>query len=175
MGQNTPTGEGDAAARGYLLLSVMIGVLILSVFLLMAVPLWETEMRREREEELLFRARQYVRAIEMYTRKHNNLSPQNYEILVQEKFLRKLYKDPMTDHGRWDAVLQAVGAKKMLIVPGDRVGRFLSRGILVGVCSSSPEEGFREYRGKKKYNEWAFYVGAKEDEEMPELEYAGGL
>src|SRR5512137_2687703 len=104
MGRNTPTGEGSVAPRGYLLLSVMIGVLILSVFLLMAVPLWETEIRREQEEELIFRARQYVRAIELYTRKHNNLSPQNFEILVLEKFLRRLYKDPMTDHGRWDAV-----------------------------------------------------------------------
>jgi type II secretory pathway pseudopilin PulG len=162
------------AVRGYLLLSVMIGVLILTVFLLMAVPLWETEIRREREEELIFRARQYVRAIEMYTRKHNNLSPQNFEILVLEKFLRKLYKDPMTAQGRWDAVLQSVGAKKLLIVPAEQMGRFLSRGILVGVCSTSPDSGFREYRGRKKYNEWAFYVGEKEDEEMPELEYTAG-
>jgi competence protein ComGC len=162
------------AARGYLLLSVMIGVLILSVFLLMAVPLWETEIRREREEELIFRARQYVRAIEMYTRKHNNMSPQNFEILVLEKFLRKLYKDPMTDLGRWDAVLQSVGAKKLLIVPSGQMGRFLSRGILVGVCSMSPDTGFREYRGRKKYNEWAFYAGEKEDEEMPEMEYVAG-
>jgi type II secretory pathway pseudopilin PulG len=170
-GRLKPAGP---AARGYLLLSVMIGVLILTVFLLMAVPLWETEIRREREEELVFRARQYVQAIEMYTRKHNNLSPQNFEILVLEKFLRKLYKDPMTAQGRWDAVLQSVGAKKLLIVPAEQTGRFLSRGILVGVCSTSPDSGFREYRGKKKYNEWAFYVGEKEDEEMPELEYAAG-
>ena len=170
-GRRTPPG---IAARGYLLLSVMIGVLILSVFLLMAVPLWETEIRREREEELIFRARQYVGAIEMFTRKHNNLSPQNFEILVLEKFLRKPYKDPMTDHGRWDAVFQSVGVKKLLIVPADQMGRFLSRGVLVGVCSTSPDTGFREYRGRKKYNEWAFYVGEKEDEEMPELEYAAG-
>ena len=48
---------------------------------------------------------------------------------------------------------------------------YFGRAVLVGVCSTSPETAFREYRGKSKYNEWAFYLGDKENEKMPELQY----
>ena len=75
---------------GYVMIMLMIALAVLSVLMLMAVPLWQTEAQREAEEELVFRARQYVRAIELYVQAHNNLYPQNLEILHLEKFLRRL-------------------------------------------------------------------------------------
>lgn len=151
----------------------MIAICVLAVFLLMAVPLWQTEIQRDAEEELIFRARQYVTAINLYLKKHNNSYPQNFEILHLEKFLRRLYKDPVALDGRWDMVFQdnSAGEIKLLVVPADQAKQFFSRANLVGVCSTSPETAFREYRGKIKYNEWAFYVGENEKEEMPELQY----
>ncbi len=167
-------GERRRRAAGYLLLSVLVVVLILSIFLLAAVPLWNSEVQREREEELLFRARQYVRAIGFYLKAHNNLYPQNLEVLYQEKFLRQPYPDPLSADGRWDLVYQALGSRKLLIVAGEQAARFQARGVLIGVCCTCPDTGFREYRGKKHYNEWAFYLGENENEEMPEMEYVGG-
>jgi len=154
---------------------LIIAVSVLTVFLLMAVPLWETVLQREAEEELLFRGRQYVTAIGLYLKNHNNLHAQNFEILHLEKFLRRLYPDPMTDDGRWDMVFQdnSGAAAKLLVVPAGQAKAYFSRAVLIGVCSTSAETGFREYRGKKKYNEWAFYFGGKEDEDMPELQYEG--
>lgn len=158
---------------GFLLISAVVAVLILSIFMMISLPVWETEMQRELEEELIFRGRQYVGAIELYLRKHPNLYPRNLEVLHVEKCLRRLFKDPMTESGIWDLVYQAQGQsqQKLIIVPEELAGDFEGRGALVGVCSTSPEAGFREYRGKKKYNEWAFYVGEKEDTDMPELQY----
>ncbi|HOW45763.1 MAG TPA: hypothetical protein PK919_11425 [Candidatus Aminicenantes bacterium] len=160
---------------GYVMIMLMIAVAVLSVFMLMAVPLWRTEAQRESEEELVFRARQYVRAIELYVQAHNNLYPQNLEILHLEKFLRQLYPDPVSVDGRWDLVYLdgSGGEPKYLVVPVDMAKAYLGRAALVGVCSTSPETGFREYRGKQKYNEWAFYVGEREGEKMPELHYEG--
>ena len=44
--------------------------------------------------------------------------------------------------------------------------------MIVGVCSGSEEEGYFIYRKKKKYSEWAIYLGEQVDKEMPELKYA---
>jgi type II secretory pathway pseudopilin PulG len=63
---------------GYVMIVLMIAVAVLAVFLLMAVPLWQTEMQRQAEEELIFRARQYVTAIGLYVKNHNNVYPQNF-------------------------------------------------------------------------------------------------
>ena len=114
-------GEPSAPRRrgGYVMLVLMIAVVVLAVLLLMAVPLWQTEAQREAEEELIFRARQYVTAIGFYVKAHNNLYPQNFEILHLEKHLRQLYPDPMSVDGRWDMVFQDTsgGGGKYLVVP----------------------------------------------------------
>jgi hypothetical protein len=63
------------------------------------------------------------------------------------------------------------GSKKLLIVPEELVAKMLNRARIIGVCSTSMGESYREYRKKKQYHEWAFYVGEKIEEEMPNLEY----
>ena len=157
------------------MIALIIAITVLTIFMLMAVPLWQTEMQRDLEEELIFRGQQVVTAINLYLKKHNNMYAQNLEILHLEKLLRHLYKDPMTVDGRWDMVFQdsSAGKAKLLVVAADQAKAYVSRAALIGVCSTSPETGFREYRGKKKYNEWAFYLGGKENEEMPELQFEG--
>jgi type II secretory pathway pseudopilin PulG len=161
---------------GYVMIVLMIAVAVLAVFLLMAVPLWQTEMQRQAEEELIFRARQYVTAIGLYVKNHNNVYPQNFEILHLEKLLRQLYPDPMSADGLWDMVFQDTsgGEAKYLVVPAHLARAYYGRAVLVGVCSTSSQTAFRQYRGKTKYNEWAFYLGEKEEEKMPELQYEGG-
>ena len=165
----------EGRSRGYVMIVLMVAVAVLAVLLLMAVPLWQTEAQREAEAELIFRGRQYVNAIGLYVKNHSNLFPQNLEILHLEKFLRQLYPDPVSADGRWDLVMRETsgGEAKYLIVPAHMVRAYFGRAVLVGVCSTSPETGFREYRGKKKYNEWAFYLGENENEKMPDMQYEG--
>jgi type II secretory pathway pseudopilin PulG len=177
MGQNTLTGKGfnKQDKRGYVLLTAIIAINIFAILAMAARSMWETEIQLDLEAELLFRARQYKTAIEMYTKKNLNLSPQNLEILHEKKFLRKLFKDPMSEDGKWNIVMKGGRGqtKGLLIVPEDMLPQYVTQARIIGVCSTSPEEGIREYRGKKRYSEWAVYVGEQVDKEMPELKFVG--
>lgn len=92
--------------NGYVLLGVVIIIVILGIFMGAAVPIWQHVMKREREEELIWRGKQYVQAIELYQKKHPGAYPPNLDILVKQKFLRKLYKDPMAEDGEWKILRQ---------------------------------------------------------------------
>lgn len=163
----------DRRCKGYALLIAIAAVNIFAIMALMARSMWETEIQRDLEEELLFRAGQYKLGIELYVKKNNNLYPTNFEELFEKKFLRQLYKDPMSDSGKWDIVMVGTveGRSDLLIVPEEMLGQYLNSARIVGVCSPVEKEGFRLYRGKKKYNEWAIYVGEQLDKEMPKLKY----
>src|SRR5439155_10618015 len=52
---------------------------------------------REKEEELVFRGQQYVHAITLFSRKNANAFPPNLNVLVEQRFLRKKFKDPITN------------------------------------------------------------------------------
>ncbi len=91
--------------KGYTLLILLFAVSILSVGLIVAVPVWQTQIQREKEEELIFRGNQYVEAIRLYQLKKPGTFPSTLEELVEEKCLRRLYKDPMTSHGEWNIIL----------------------------------------------------------------------
>src|SRR6476659_5813871 len=52
---------------------------------------------REKEEELIFRGKQYARAIGLFQRKFANTPPPSIDVLVEQRFLRKKYKDPITN------------------------------------------------------------------------------
>ena len=52
---------------------------------------------REKEEELIFRGKQYARAIGLFQRKFANTAPPTIDVLVEQRFLRKKYKDPITN------------------------------------------------------------------------------
>ncbi|MCP4156814.1 MAG: hypothetical protein GY757_54380 [bacterium] len=168
--------SGRAAGKnGYALLAAIIAVHIFAILLLMLRGMWETEIQRDLEAELLFRARQYKTAIELFVKKNNNLYPRELKTLYEKRFLRKLFEDPMSEEGKWNIVMQGTTGRKkeLLIVPEEMLEQYLSKARIVGVASTSPEEGFKVYRGKKRYSEWAVYVGEKPEKEMPELKFAG--
>ena len=61
------------------------------------MPVWKQTARREKEEELVFRGKQYVHAIGLFQRKFANAFPPNIDVLVEQRFLRKKFKDPITN------------------------------------------------------------------------------
>jgi hypothetical protein len=158
---------------GYALLAAIIAVNLFAILILKARDMWETVMQRDLEQELLFRANQYMTAIEFYRKKNANIPLKNLDELVEKKFLRKLYPDPMTEDGVWNLVMRdgRAGKKGLLIVPEEMLEQYIGKAMIVGVCSNSPDEGFLEYRKKKRYNEWAVYAGQQIEKEMPELKY----
>ena len=177
MGPNTVTGRMSSKKKqqGIVLLAAILMLNIFAILSLMARSMWETEIQRDMEEELLFRAGQYRMAIELYAKENNNLYPRDFDVLYEKKFIRQLFKDPMSEDGKWNYVMRGgtTGKDDLLIVPESMLDAYLDKARIVGVVSTSPDEGFKEYRGKKRYSEWAVYVGEQVDKEMPELKFAG--
>jgi len=92
--------------RGYAMAALLVAMAAMAVFASVAMPVWRTVVQREKEEELVFRGQQYVRAIRLYQRKFANAYPASVDLLVEQKFLRKKYTDPMTPDGEFVIVYQ---------------------------------------------------------------------
>ena len=156
---------------GYAMAALLVGMTVMAIFLTVALPAWRTAMQREKEAELIFRGQQYARAIVLFQRKYANTFPPNVDILLNEHFLRKKYKDPMTADGQFQVVYvnqQAsaqpsaggtvpqqgqVARPATQVTPGATVG---PQGGIIGVASKSTATSLRVYNGHDKYNEWVF-------------------
>jgi type II secretory pathway pseudopilin PulG len=78
--------------------ALLVAMSIMAVLMGAALPSWTHLVQREREEEYLFRAKQYARAIRMWQDRNNvaNVPAPSVDLLVEQRFLRKKYKDPIT-------------------------------------------------------------------------------
>ncbi len=74
--------------------ALIVAMSVMAVMLSIAMPTWSHMIRREKEEELIFRGEQYARAINQYQRKYANQSPASLDVLIEQGFLRKKFKDP---------------------------------------------------------------------------------
>ena len=83
--------------RGYILVALLVGMAIASVWMAAALPAWRQQVIREREAELIFRGEQYARAIWLYQQKNNQQYPQSFDDLISQHVLRHKWKDPITD------------------------------------------------------------------------------
>ncbi|MEX2272948.1 MAG: type II secretion system protein [Vicinamibacterales bacterium] len=90
-------GRGTIGSEaGFALAAMLVAIAILSVMLTVALPTWRHQVMREKEAELVFRGEQYARAIGLFQRRFGGAFPPNLDVLVEQKFLRKKYKDPIT-------------------------------------------------------------------------------
>lgn len=88
---------------GYLLLAILLMLAFMAITLAYVVmPRMVQQMKRDREEEMINRGTQYMRAIKKYYQK-NGAYPNSLDDLDkgQIRFLRKRYKDPLTKDGKW--------------------------------------------------------------------------
>ena len=89
---------------GFSLAAVIVFTTILLVGLSEVVVNWQKAMQREREEELIFRGKQYIRAIGLWQRKFPGTLPTTIDALLNTnntRFLRKRWKDPITNSVEW--------------------------------------------------------------------------
>ncbi len=165
----------------------MIVIAVMGIGLLVAIPVLETELRREKEEELIFRGRQYVEAIRLYQQKKPGSYPSSLEELVKERCLRKLYRDPMAEDGKWHLLLLpesgqpakqqekpagAAAVDRLLVVSEESLKKFRAPRI-VGVVSSSQQKSIKIYMDEEYYHRWLFYYGQTPGKK-PELIYLTG-
>jgi type II secretory pathway pseudopilin PulG len=165
---------------GYSLVALLAAVAVMMVMLGAAMPSWRYVMKNDAEEELLFRGGQIADAIVRYQRRNGNALPPSLEALVQGRFLRKAYKDPLTKHGRWrllrpgDALLPGTpgvprapaapygpgGSSVTTTTTTTRPSAFSQPGQTLGgfqgVASTSTERSLRVFNNRTRYNEWLF-------------------
>lgn len=169
----------DAQARrretGYAMAALLVAMALMAVFMTVALPVWRQAALREKEAELVWRGEQYDRAIQLFRRKFSAPGPPNLDILIEQKFLRKKYKDPITGG---DFELKPVGQPSVAPTPGiiGRQGQTpqeparqagqsgrgprqpdRARGQLIGgVRSKSTEKSIRVLNGRTRYDQWEF-------------------
>ena len=149
---------GQAGQRGYAMAAVLVAIALMSVVMTALLPAWRQQVRREKEAELVFRGEQYARAVLLYRRKMNGSSPMTIDALVQGRFLRKKFKDPMTGEDFQPLYLgQQPGQQGQQ--PAGRSGQPQQQGGvgITGVVSKSKEASIRIYRGGSTYNTWNFW------------------
>ena len=111
---NSPRRNSDS---GYTLLIVLLIVATILLMTAAAAPNIYVEGRRDRDEEMIWRGQQYVRAIGLYYKKYGHY-PHTIDDLTnsdgQIRFLRQAYKDPMnTEDGSWRLIY--IGPSGVLI------------------------------------------------------------
>jgi hypothetical protein len=92
--------------RGFLMAAAIAAVAILLIFSTLALQEWADVLRRDNEAEMMFRAKDIVRAIQRYRRDHGGAGPAKLEQLMEpgprgQYYLRKLWKDPLVRDGKW--------------------------------------------------------------------------
>ncbi len=140
-------------ARGFTYVGLLVFVVLLGVALAAAGEVVATAMRRDREAQLLWVGHEYRAAIGRYW-SHRRAYPQSLQELlgsapdapVQNRYLRRLYRDPMTNALDW------------VLVPAPSGG-------IMGVASSSPlrplkaahfDDADQEFEKASSYGDWQF-------------------
>ena len=106
------------AEAGFTYLGVLVLIALIGLLLALAGEVASTSMRRERETELLFIGHQYRDAIRRYFRQNHRYPPtlatlvdappvaeSAAPVLPLVRYLRRLYRDPMTRQVDWILLL----------------------------------------------------------------------
>jgi type II secretory pathway pseudopilin PulG len=108
--------------RGYILITLMLFVALLSIAALAVLPQLKQQVLRDRENEMRHRGTAYMRAIQRYYKK-NGRYPARIEELENTnniRYIRKRYKDPMAvdpeTHKEKDFKLLRMGDKELNVL-----------------------------------------------------------
>ena len=132
--------------------ALLVAMAVMALVMSALLPVWRTLSIREKEEELMWRGQQYDRAIQLYRKKNAAPGAPNVEALINGRFLRKKFKDPITNDdfefvGVNAGIQNAPGVRQ----PPRGVGQLIG-----SVRSKSTARSFREPDGATTYKEWQF-------------------
>jgi type II secretory pathway pseudopilin PulG len=167
------------------MMALALAMALVLIALAAGLPKITTELRRQREQEMIHRGTQYTRAIKRYYRRVGGYPTSLDQLLDTNhlRFLRKRYQDPMTSGdfrpihvgevvlvaritptSAPDASAPAGSPQRGgLVTPSDAQngtgasdGPTFGGGPIMGVTSHSEKEGFRVYNDDDHYNQWLF-------------------
>lgn len=141
---------------GFTYIALLAAIVIIGISLGAAGKYWQNVMMREKEEELMFRGEQYRLAIERYVNAFPGrfqFPPSIDELLKDsrsaagKRHLRQQYKDPITGED-FEAVRDQT--------KGNRITGVYSKSEKEPLRTTGFEAPYKDFEGKKKYNEWKF-------------------
>lgn len=141
---------------GFTYLGVLFAVAILGAVLSSTAVVWQVQVQRDKEQELLFIGHAYRQAITQYYEKTPGTTkqfPQKLEDLLEDKrqtqltrYLRRIYLDPMTASKDWGLVTG----------PGATIVGVYSRSTREPIKTANFEEADRDFAGAVSYMDWKF-------------------
>lgn len=165
----------------FTLVTLAVLVTVLNIVVAAALPVWSQQIKRDKEEELIFRGLQYAEAIRIFQKRVGRYPLRLEELIeIEPRSIRQLWKDPMTEDGEWGLMFAAAGGARQ---PGQEAvndaaedafrrtgsgrnrrerrntgldGDTVTTGPISGVHSKSNEESVKTFLGGRKYSEWIF-------------------
>ena len=163
--------------RGYSLILLVMIFTCMSILVAAALPAIEQVIKRNREEELIFRGFQYAEAIRVFQRRFGRYPIRLEELTeVKPRSIRQLWKDPVSSDGKW-AIVTVNGnrapRRQGAAVPGGKApaaspdeqaapvdsgdpNQPVQNLPILGVVSRSDKEAVKTLFGRTHYNEWRF-------------------
>jgi type II secretory pathway pseudopilin PulG len=139
------TGQGLAGQEGYLLVAVMLLITVMLIAMAVEAPRIAQQIKREKEEELVHRGKEYAIAIKKYYHKVGTypVSLEQLESTNNMRFLRQRFKDPMTPNGEWKLIHLGEAQINIPTAPAGTPGSTgtLNSSPLGGAATPSPTPG----------------------------------
>ena len=152
-----PSGRPAAAQRGFTYLVMLLAVALIGIGLVATSEVWSQSRQREKERELLFIGNQFRQAIALYywrTPGGAHQYPKDLEALLEDKrwpvtqrYLRKVYRDPMTGTQDWGVVEAPGGAGIMGVY---------SKSESVPIKTANFPARWEKFAEARSYLDWKF-------------------
>ena len=143
----------DCRQSGFTYLTILFVIAFMGLGLALTGEVWHTALMRDREAQLLYAGNQYRRAIERYYLSGPRQFPRSLEDLLKdprkpgtERYLRKLYFDPLSGKSEWGLVKAPDGGIMGVYSPSE------DRPMKVAGFSFAN----KDFEGAAKYSDWKF-------------------
>jgi type II secretory pathway pseudopilin PulG len=139
------SGRARSKESGYVLLALLLTMTLMLIALSVEAPRIAQQIKRDKEEEMIHRGKDYATAVKRFVHKNGGRYPASVEQLENTnhiRFLRKKYVDPMTGESDWKMV--HVGEAEIKIPapnPGLSGGGGQNPGLFGSGCSNTGAGG----------------------------------
>ncbi len=143
------SGRARSKESGYVLLAVMLTLLLMLIALSVEAPRIAQQIKRDKEEELIHRGKDYATAVKRFVHKNGGRYPASVEQLENTnhvRFLRKKYVDPITGESDWKMV--HVGEAEIKIPAPNPNGH--SKQVPQERCRAIPSGGTQRRHGRRR-------------------------
>ena len=166
-GNGQPSFNTAHSNDGFTYLGLLFAIAIMGIALAAAGSLWQVAQQRDQERELLYIGNQYRQAIALYYEKSpgggkqfpkslENLLQDNRHVTIQ-RYLRKLYRDPITNSDTWG----------IIEVPGNTITGVYSLSEATPIKQANFEVNNQTFNGKTHYSDWKFVYVIQPPQALP--------